>query len=297
MQNINEIRHHIGAVAETRKITSAMQIVASSRMKKVMGHIEYNQLYTSRLQRAIKEILLSYPAPESLSYLMSRGEKRRAYIVVAGDKGMAGAYNTNLLNFAYHEIKDHPNYHLITCGLKASAYFHQKGMQPDIEIMGVSQDPSLANARTLASDVIDYYDRQLTDEVYLIYTMFSGPEKNTPVMKRLLPLLSEDYSDLAAETPETDVIYLPSPEEAFYLLVPQFLTSKIFAALVQAYASEHFARMNAMQSATRNADELLKKLTLQYNMARQAAITREIAEITGAAEALRNGDEAYAPGN
>lgn len=297
MQNINEIRHHISAVAETRKITSAMQIVATSRMKKVMGHIEYNQLYSQRLQLAIKEILLSSSAPQSLPYLTERGGERRTYIVVAGDKGMAGAYNSNLLHFAYDEIINHPNHHLITCGLKASAFFHRKGMQPDIEIMGVSQDPSLANARTLASNVIYLYDQALTDEVYIIYTMFSGPAKNTPVMNRLLPLLPKDYSNFANQIQESDIIYVPSPEEAFYMLIPQFLTAEIFAALVQAYASEHFARMNAMQSATRNADELLKKLTMQYNMARQAAITREIAEITGAAEALRNGDEAYAAGN
>ncbi|MDD4715412.1 MAG: ATP synthase F1 subunit gamma [Oscillospiraceae bacterium] len=297
MQNINEIRHHISAVAETRKITSAMQIVASSRMKKVLGHIAYNQLYSERLKRAIREILLSSPAPQSLPYLMARGGERRTYIVIAGDKGMAGSYNANLLHYAYAETKGHPNYHLITCGLKASAFFHRNGIQPDIEIMGVSQDPSLANARTLASDVIDIYDKMLTDEVYIIYTMFSGPSRHLPVMNRLLPLLPKDYDEIPARIPEADIIYVPSPEEAFHMLIPQFLTAEIFSALAQAYSSEHFARMNAMQSATRNADELMKKLTMQYNMARQAAITREITEISGAVEALRNGDEAYATGN
>lgn len=293
MQNISEIRHHINAVAETRKITGAMQMVASSRMKKVMPHIEYNQKYSVRLQSTMKEILQS--SQEIVHpYLQNRSGGRRTYVVVAGDKGMAGAYNTNLLQFAYAEISAHPGSYLITLGLKTHQFFRRKGIVPDLEIESYAQDPSLANARALSYHMMALFDEQRTDEIYIIYTMFSGPVKNTPVIQHLLPLLLTDYDQFQTSAPERDVLYLPSPQEAFDFLVPQYIVSRIFAALVQAYASEHFARMNAMQSANRNADELLKRLKLQYNMARQAAITQEISEISGAVEALRNGDAAYA---
>ncbi len=147
------------------------------------------------------------------------------------------------------------------------------------------QDPSLSNARKLAFDIFDLYDDDLTDEVYIIYTSFYGASKNKPVIRRLLPIVRGDYEQIEAHE-MSDILYEPSAQELFSLLVPQYVIGILFGALVQAYAAEHFARMNAMQSATKNADEMLKKLQTQYNMARQAAITQEISEIAGAAEAL-----------
>ena len=292
MQNANEIRAHIAAVRQTRKITNAMHLVASSRLKKVMSHIEYNNAYFSRVQATMKDILQS---SESVTheYLTGRGGERRTYIVVAGDKGLAGAYNANVLNLAYETIsqrKEKKETYLLTVGLVATEFFRARGMQPDIETNGAVQDPSLSNARKLAFDIFDLYDDDLTDEVYIIYTSFYGDTKNRPVIRRLLPIVRGDYEQIAAHK-MSDIIYEPSAQELFSLLVPQYVTGILFGALVQAYAAEHFARMNAMQSATRNADEMLKKLQTQYNMARQAAITQEITEIAGAAEALLHGGE------
>ncbi len=289
MQNTNEIRAHIAAVKQTRKITNAMHLVASSRLKKVMSHIEYNNAYFSRVQATMKDILQS---SESVThqYLTGRGGDRRTYIVVAGDKGLAGAYNASVLNLAYETIsqrKEKKETYLLTVGLVATEFFKARGMQPDIETTGAVQDPSLSNARKLAFDI---YDDDLTDEVYIIYTSFYGDTKNRPVIRRLLPIVRGDYEQIAAHK-MSDIIYEPSAQELFSLLVPQYVTGILFGALVQAYAAEHFARMNAMQSATRNADEMLKKLQTQYNMARQAAITQEITEISGAAEALLHGRE------
>ncbi|MGI6498457.1 MAG: ATP synthase F1 subunit gamma [Oscillospiraceae bacterium] len=293
MQNISDIRHHINAVAETRKITGAMQMVASSHMKKVMSHIEYNQKYFVRLQSTMKGILES--SQETVHpYLQSRGKDRRTYIVIAGDKGMAGSYNTNLLHFAHAELAAHPGSYLIAVGLKTHQFFRRNGIIPDLEIENYAQDPSLANARALAYHLMSLFDAGQTDGVYIIFTIFSGSVKNTPVVRHLLPLLVGDFDQFQTHALEQDVFYLPSPQEAFDSLVPQYIVSRIFAAFAQAYASEHFARMNAMQSASRNADELLKRLKMQYNMARQAAITQEISEISGAVEALRKGDAAYA---
>lgn len=293
MEKANEIRRHIGVVEETRKITNAMHLVATSRLRRVMSHIEYNRKYFVRIQLAMKDILSK---SENLShrYLTDSGD-RTTFIVIAGDKGLAGSYNSNVLNLAMEKITECKNeLSLIAVGLVAGEFFRQHGFDPDIEMMGTIQDPSLGNARKIAFDAMDLYDKGLTDEVHIIYTSFFGKTKNIPVVRRLLPLMKSDYDNIKGSPYAGTMIYEPSPEELFSHLVPQYLIGIVFEALVQSYASEHFARMNAMRSATRNADDMLRKLKTQYNMARQAAITQEIAEITGLGEAHMNGDGKHA---
>ena len=148
--------------------------------------------------------------------------------------------------------------------------------------MGVIQNPSLSSARQLDYDIFNLFDSGLTDEVYIIYTSFYGETKNRPVIRRLLPILESDYDEIAPLHKDMDIVYEPSPKAVFDMLIPQYTAGILFEAMVQACAAEHFARMNAMESATDNADEMLGKLRLQYNMARQSAITREITEIAGA---------------
>ncbi len=289
MSNLYEIKHHIAAVEQTRKITGAMQVVSTTRMKRVMQHIEYNHRYFLRVQETMKEILVS---SQNIShrYLDHHRGRRRAFIVIAGDKGMAGDYNENILNYALSEINEHKKKEnaeafIITIGNIATEFFRRIGDTPDIELFGIAQDPSLERARELMTDLFDLYDRNLIDEAFVIYTSFYGETKNKPVMRRLIPIRLIDLNELPEEKP-MEVIYTPDAQTVFDMLMPQYVIGIIFGVMVQAFASEHYARMNAMQSATDNADEMLKKLKTQYNMARQAAITSEIAEITSAAEVL-----------
>lgn len=293
MSNIYEIRHHIAAVEQTRKITGAMEIVSSTRMKRVMQHIEYNHRYFDRVSETMKQILLS-SQDISHRYLDHHRGRRRAFIVIAGDKGMAGDYNDNVLEFATEKIEEHSKKEnaeefIITIGNIASEYFKAKGEMPDIKLLGNAQDPSLERARRLMSDMFDLYDRNLVDEVFVVYTSFYGETKNKPILRRLLPIRLVDLTEFETEQPLVDAIYVPDTQTVFDMLVPQYVLGIIFGVMVQAFASEHFARMNAMHSATDNADEMLKRLTTQYNMARQTAITQEIAEITGASEILSKG--------
>lgn len=287
MQNANEIRHHIAAVEQTRKITNAMHLISTARMRKAMKRIEYDHVYFSRVQAAMKDILLS-PHPVTSPYLNRRAQGKRLYIVVAGDKGMAGAYNTTVLDFAYRELSALPrdDYELYTVGLVAGTYFRNKGLSPDREVFGLSQNPTMHDARDLVLDLMDQYDNETLRSVYVVYTQHTETIQGVPVTRRILPIRIHDYEDVAPTETVHDMLYLPSHDEVFQLLIPWYLVGLLYGALVQAYASEHLARMNAMQSATRNADELLKKLRLQYNIARQAAITQEISEITGAAAAI-----------
>lgn len=297
MQSVSEIRHHIAAVGETRKITNAMQMVSSARLKKFSGHIPYNNEYFKRLQSAMKAILESSRDVDH-PYLRAHRGERRTYIVIAGDKEMAGNYNSNVLNFAHAEIRKHPGCYLVTVGVIATNFFRRHGIEPEFEASGVAQNPSLYNASQLALPVMEFFDLEQTDEIYVIYTLYSGEAGkliNTPRMSRLLPIRLTDFAKVESSDTLAEVIYNPSPQEVFDQLVPQYIVSRIFDALVQSYAGEHFARMNAMQSATRNADELLEQLRLSLNMARQSQITQEITEISGsrvAAEEETNPKEA-----
>ena len=292
MENVSEIRHHISAVSETRKITNAMQMVSSARMKKFARYIPYNEVYFQKLQSTMKDILMS-SAGISHPYLETHRGHRRSYIVMAGDKGMAGSYNEEVLDFAYKEIMRYPGSRLAAVGIVANDYFRRRGIIPDREVVGMAQNPSLYNAMELATSAVELFDSGEIDEICVIFTMYSerGKIVNRPVIGRVLPIRLTDFKDVESSNNLHDVIYSPSPQEVFDQLVPQFITSRIFGALVQSYAAEHFARMNAMQSATKNADELLKTLGLNLNMARQTQITQEIAEISGGSAMMENGNE------
>ncbi len=293
MQSVSEIRHHINAVAQTRKITSAMETVASARMKKFAVHIPYNNAYFQRLQTTMKDILESSQGVDH-PYLRSRRGLRLTYIVIAGDKEMAGSYNANILKMAYAEISKDPGCQVVTVGMIATRFFRRRGIEPQMEVPGVAQNPTLYNASQLALPVMELFDLDKTDEVYLFFTVYSGKNGkaiNQPHKTRLLPIRLQDYEQVEASETLRDVIYNPSPQEVFDQLVPQFIVSRIFDALVQSYAAEHYARMNAMQSATKNADTLLKRLGLELNMARQTEITNEIAEISGSSAAILDAEQ------
>ena len=292
MENVSEIRHHISAVGETRKITNAMEMVSSAKMRKFAGYIPYNQVYFEKLQSTMKDILMS---SQNIShpYLDTHRGHRRAYIVIAGDKGMAGSYNDEILQFAYQQIQRYPGSHIATVGVIADHFFRKKGIVPDYEVVGMAQNPSLYNAMQLSQEVIDLFDSGQVDEICVIFTLYSvsGKVVNRPIMQRVLPIRLTDFQNVPSSNDLQGAIYTPSPQEVFDQLVPQFITSRVFGALVQAYAAEHFARMNAMQSSTRNADELMKKLSLRLNMARQTKITQEITEIAGGSVALEEAHE------
>lgn len=289
MEKMNEIRHHVRAIEQTRKITNAMYLVSTARMRKYMVHISYNRKYFKRVRSTVQDILnkskdIHHP------YIDLRGDKSAVFIVIAGDKGMCGAYNANVLELAYKKILERAHRHVITVGTVASTYFRRKGIEPDIEVLDIAQDPSLFNARKLTEDILQIYDQNLTDEVFVIYTAFYSSSRQEPKEIRLLPLNLRDFEYLDSAEDVSDILYEPSPQETFTLLVPQYCVGIIFGALVQSYASEQSARMIAMESATRNADEMLQKLKVRFNRARQAAITQEISEIASAAESLRSAE-------
>ncbi len=285
MHNLSEVKHHTRAVSQTRKITNAMYLLSTSRMRRAMMHARYNQEYFTRVRATVKGILARSEYVHH-PYLEIRPGDRAAFIVVAGDKGMCGSYNEKILDFAYNRIIKHTNRYIITIGMVATRYFMKKGITPDMELLGVAQNPTMTDARNIVEQVFAYYDAGIMDEVFIISTRFINSMVQRPHSARLLPLEMEDYIDVDADVDHGDVLFEPSAQEVFNTLVPQYAIGLVFGSLVQAIASEHCARMNAMQKATTNADDMLKDLQKEYNTARQYAVTQEIAEISAAANAM-----------
>jgi len=291
MQKANEIREHISAIEQTRKITGAMEMISSNRMRQVMGHIEHNRNYFTNIRRTMKEIIAS-SQDVSHPFLFERERRHCTYVVISGDKGFCGAHNSSVLNYALMKLQENPGSSLITLGHTAEAFFKSHNIIPDIYMMGIVQDPTLERAREVAGELMNLYENALTDEIRVIYTSFYGETKRQPVDSRLLPVCMQDYDDVRDAEEMDSILYHPSAQTVFDMMVPQFVVGFLFGIMVQAYASEHFARMTAMRSATTNAKEMIDKLNTQYNLARQSAITNELAEIADAAEILR-GEEQY----
>ncbi|MDR3311402.1 MAG: ATP synthase F1 subunit gamma [Oscillospiraceae bacterium] len=299
MAGTNELRHRIAAVEQTMKITGAMEMVSSNRMRRVMAHIEYNKKYYSYIRQAMHNILESAKEADDVSmhpYLTVRENPRRTVVVISGDKGLCGSYNSLVLRLAEEVLREVPDSSLITVGNVAEDYFRRLGRTPDITMLGIVQDPTMKSARRVTHDLMQLYENNLTDEIVIVHTAFYGATKGRPVQLRLLPIRLEDY-DEESELGDSryyepggvsEMEYLPDRKSVFDRLVPQFLIGLVFGVMVQAYAGEHYARMNAMHASTDNAGDMLKGLQLQYNLARQSAITNEIAEITGAAEILQS---------
>jgi F-type H+-transporting ATPase subunit gamma len=245
----------------------------------------------------MKELLTSSQGV-SHPFLIERPRNHMTFVVIAGDKGLCGSHNSAVLNFALEQFCASPGSSLITLGHTAEAFFHSHDIIPDINLLGIVQDPTLARARKVAKELIQMYDDQLTDEIRMIFTSFYGDTKGKPVELHLLPIKLFDYVDVRDAETLDEIMYHPSAQTVMDMMVPQYIIGLLFGVMVQAYASEHYARMTAMHSATTNAREMIGDLRIKYNMARQSAITNEIAEITGGTEILRgeqeyNGEQLY----
>jgi len=291
MQQPNEIRHHIATIEQTRKITGAMELISSNRMRQVMRHIEHNRRYFTYMRRTMKEILTS-SQDVSHPFLIEGQSQRSTFVVISGDKSLCGSHNSSVLNFALERISLKPGSYLITLGHTADAFFHSRGMMPDINFLGIVQDPTLARAREVAMELIQMYEDGLTDEIRVVFTSYYGETKCKPIEIRLLPIKLYDYDDVRDAEALDEIMYHPSAQTVLDMMVPQYIIGFVFGIMVQAYASEHFARMTAMHSATTNAQEMIDGLRTKYNLARQSVITNEIAEISSGAELLRE-DEQY----
>lgn len=289
MESIKEIRTHIDSVQQTLKITNAMYLISSSKLRKARCQLNDVQPYFEKVTRTISDILHRTEGVEHIYFDTRPGRPHKVgYIVITGDKGLAGAYNHNVLRLVDERLQHESDPTLFLIGQAGRNYFHHRGVPVDGEFMYTAQDPTVYRAREIGETFIELFRKGHLDEVYVVYTEMVSPMAMEPKIIKLLPLDREAFPwtpRRSADGSERHVVtYVPSPNHVLNHIVPSYLKGLLFGALVESFCSEQNARMTAMDTATDNARTLLKELSLQYNRARQSAITQEITEIVGGAQ-------------
>lgn len=282
MANLQDIRRRIRSVKSIQQITNAMDMVATSRLRRAKEAAASNAPYAEKTAAVIRSVAA---AASGVSHpLLEQHESgKRLILVMAADKGLAGAYSSNALKKAMTLVEDKSNTQIVAVGRKARDFFKNRSFDIVHERVGISERPKARHAQKLAAQLIGAFEAGGVKEVYMVYTRFISAISCEPEILKLLPFEAEGM-DGHAQAP---YIYEPNAEEVLGALLPQYLFTTIYAALLQSAASELSSRMNAMSNATDNAGELIGKLDLYYNKVRQAGITNEINEIVGGAEALK----------
>lgn len=344
MPNARDIRQRIKSVKNIQQITKAMEMVAAARLRRVQERARACQTYVDKF-REVLENVASHPLNRHHPLFVNRSEEKILYFVVGADKGLAGAYNSNLLREAVTRISATGYAKLMVSGRKARDFLVRRGYAVDKSFIGISDKPFFGDAAKIAGDLTSAYANGEFNQIYVIYTHFYSPMNHCPMMMKMLPLdlpgvifeaepekyvmsrirrLKEwthkqekpededigSFMELAAAEPEiyeTDAVQTesvddvtvsaepeqtvcivePSPRDVLEHLLPRYIETMVYFALLQSGASELGARMTAMGSATNNAQDIISELVLNYNKVRQAAITREISEIVGGVEALQ----------
>jgi len=285
MPSAQDIRRRIKSVKNIQQITKAMKMVAAARLRRAQERANSSKPYTEKIRQVLASVAAN--ARDAIHPLLEVREVRRVvYLVLSSDKGLAGAYSTNVIKEVLPQITDKNSVGLVTVGRKSRDYFRRRGYTIDAEYTGFSEKPTYDHAGTIARDLAQRFQNGECDEIYLVYTQFISPINQKPTTVKLLPLATADMTETAGKV-TADYIFEPSATEVLDLLLPKYLETTIYGALLQSAASELGARMTAMESATDNAEELISKLILNYKKVRQATITREISEIVGGAEALK----------
>lgn len=277
--NMKAIKRRIKSVGSTKQITKAMQLVASSKLRKAKARAEQARPYFNELYKTMCEIA-SANTDFSTIYTVKREVKHRLFIVVAGDRGLAGGYNSNILKLAVaaHE-NDAEKPKIIAIGKKAGEFFAKRDYDIVASYANIAEDIKPNTAQDIANIAIDMFANGEVDEVVVFYTMFVSSMSQEPHSMSVLPMDTVELEDYGVMT------YDPSPEAVFNRIVPRFTASLIQCAVVESYASEQGARRTAMENATDNADAMTESLSLLYNRARQSSITTEIIDIVSGASA------------
>lgn len=290
-ESLNDIRQRLQGVSQTRQITNAMFLLSTSTLKKLLADMEYSLRYHNALRGAMREILsITQDAGIRNRYLEVSPKGTALYLSVMGDKGLCGNYNYSVAALTAQVKRERENAMLYCFGLEGEEYLKAHGLQPDRVLPGSSMHPDLQLAREISKALIDMYITDEVNEVYLIYTPYRAANR-VPVCFRMLPLLHTDFPELPERALPTELLYEPSAEAVFEHIVPLYCASLLYNILVQACASENAARMDAMQSATNNADGMIEELSARMNAVRQLSITNEITEIAAATAQRERGAE------
>ena len=284
---IKEIKTRINSVNSTKQVTKAMELVASSKMRKAKDRALAARPYFGTMYDTVRDIATNTRGVRNV-FLKQREVKNKCYIVVAGDRGLAGGYNSNIMKLVLSHMGDKKE-KVMPIGKKANEFFAKRGydiLKSAESVEKCGYEETLA----FAQEAMDLYKKGEVDEVYMVYTEFVSPLTQRPKLLKVLPLAfdKEENKETKEQSAKgTRVQYLPSAEVVLGHIIPKYVSGIVYDGVIESFASEQAARRTAMSSANDNADEMLSNLELGYNRARQSAVTQEITEIVGGVEALK----------
>ncbi|NLT21374.1 MAG: F0F1 ATP synthase subunit gamma [Syntrophomonadaceae bacterium] len=287
---VREFKRRIRSVKNTQQITKAMKMVAAAKLRRAQESAEASRPYTETLQGTLARLTavaydVTHPLLEKREDILKVG-----YIVVTADRGLCGAFNSNIIRLTVQTITEDTrdvDHGIIAVGRKGRDFFRKRG-EVDAEFVNLGDNVSYADAREIGQYIVNAYENEELDEVYIVYGKFINALRQVPTVVKVLPI-DPPTKDEEVEERYVEYIYEPSAEEILLTLLPRYIGSQIYNAMLESKASEFGARMTAMGNATENAGEIIDSLTLKMNNVRQAAITDEILDIVGGAEALKKG--------
>ena len=283
MANLKDIRDRIKSVKSIQKVTKAMKMVAAAKMRRAQENMEKARPYNHRLVEIIQHLLPSVER-SMLPLLEVREVKRIAYVVVTSDRGLAGSFNSSILRKAHNDIDEFgkQNVDIFCIGKKAKDYFKSRKYNIIASYSDFWSDLNFNQSMKIGSTIVNHFLDLSVDEIRVTYNEFVNVATQATVSEKLLPIELDDD-----ELSHTDFLYEPSKDRIVKSLIPRYLNAQVWKYLLESYASEQAARMVAMENATTNSEDMIKNLTLEFNKARQAAITTEMLEIVSGAEALK----------
>lgn len=283
MASMRDIKRRKSSISSTQQITKAMKLVSTVKLQKAKGHAEqanpyFNYMYQTVTSMLAKSGSINHP------YLTGKDSGQKAVIVITSNRGLAGGYNANVVKLITESDLPKDRLSIYAVGNKGRESLEHKGYSIVKELPELIEAPTYDEASALAREVLAAYEKGEIGEIYLVYTHFKNTVVHEPKLIKLLPVDIEDMP----EQEEDNVLmnYEPNQEEALNLIIPKYVTSLLYGALVEAVASENGARMQAMDSATSNAEDMISDLSLKYNRARQGSITQELTEIIAGASAI-----------
>lgn len=284
MASMRDIKRRKSSIQSTQQITKAMKLVSTVKLQKARNRAEQSNPYFNYMYQTVTSMLarsgsLNHP------YLKGGESSKKAIITIASNRGLAGGYNSNVVKLVTESGMAKEDIQVYMVGRKAEELLVRKGYEIKADYSDVIEGPVYEDAAAICRDVLEAFSKGEIGEIYLAYTHFKNTVSHQPTLMKLLPI---EFDETEVQEADKNVLmnYEPNEEEALDLIIPKYLTSLFYGALVEAVASENGARMQAMDSATSNADEMISDLTLKYNRARQGSITQELTEIIAGAEAI-----------
>lgn len=283
MASMRSIKRRKGSIESTQQITKAMKLVSTVKLQRAKGRAEKSKSYFECMYATVKSVLaksgnINHP------YLQAGDSTKKAVIVITSNRGLAGGYNSNVIKLITKGDFSKADTALYTVGIKGKDYFSHHGYEVVKDYSDLIEEPAYADAMRIGEDLLKAFSDGEVGEIYLAYTAFKNTVSHVPTLLKLLPVDTDELED--ADEDKALMNFEQDEEEALNLLIPKYVTSLIYGSMVEAVASENGARMQAMDSATSNAEEMIDKLSLQYNRARQGSITQELTEIIAGAEAI-----------